>query len=159
MSGYTFAGAITLLALIVGLFLKLYPKVRAFIDTEDSKFRAEYAKFFATKMFDLEKEHQSVWDSKRKQWVSSIPSVQDIEKFTIDVMESSDKLWKNVRKARKLRDNLDMVIVSLIIGVITFFIFPLIPTQILSNLIAIIDILATIIGLLILFFYVIRKLY
>lgn len=155
---YTFAGAISLLGLICGLFLKLYPKVREFIDKEESGARSEYAKLLTTKMFDLSKEHQAVYDQERRQWVSSIPAVQDMEKFTMDMMKGSDKLWDKVRKARKLRDNLDNIVVSLIVGVITFFVTPLMPTQILAEVTLAIGISATVIGLLI-FFYLVKKLY
>lgn len=155
---YAFAGAMSLLGLIGVLFLKLYPKVRDFIDKEESEARSDYAKLFAMKIFDLSKEHQAVYDQERRQWVSSIPAVKDLEKFTMDMMKSSDKLWDRVRKARKLRDNLDNIVVSLIVGVITFFVTPLMPTLILAEVTLAIGISATVIGLLILF-YLVKKLY
>lgn len=140
MLEYSFIGALTLLGLIVTLFLKLYPKVREFIDAEEGKYRKQNARFFVQMILDLYTKYRT-----------SIPPSEELQKFILNTMESADKFWNDVKQAKKLRDNLDTVIISLIIGVITFFITPLMPMPTLSWLVLIIGISATIIGLLVLF--------
>ena len=151
-----FLGALTLLGAIILIFVEFYPKVRDFIDKAESNYRKDFARLFALSMYDISKECRAVWDAESKQWVSSIPAVQDFEKFAEGLMKKSEEIWKNVPKARKLRDNLDMVIVSFIIGVIAFFIVPLAPTQFLAWAIIITGISATIVGILILFYVAVR---
>src|SRR4030067_936663 len=125
MYEYTFDAGLALLGLIVVLFLGLYPKVRDFIDTRESEFRAEYAKSLAQSIADLGKENPSVYDENRRQWISTGPSVENLEKFVKTLMDRADEFWRRVKEARKLRDNSDMVIFSYLIGVFAFFITPL----------------------------------
>jgi hypothetical protein len=157
MYEYTFDAGLALLALIVGLFLQLYPKVRDFIDTSESEFRAEYVKSLAQSIVDLGKENPSVYDENRRQWISTGPSVEVLERIVKTVVDRADEFWSRVRDARKLRDNSDMVIFSYLIGVFAFFVTPLFP-QIFAQLILSVAIGATTIGSLVLF-HVVKKLY
>jgi len=154
MFEYVIAGAFALLALIVTIFTTLYPKARQSIDKKESHFNAAYAKFLAQAMFDLSKEHQAVYDNVKKQWISSIPTIQDYEKLTKDAIETADALRKDLSQAKKLRDNLDAAVFSLIIAVITFFVAPLLPSQILREIMLITGIGATLIGVIVLFYVV-----